>query len=343
MTLRIAAATSALFVMSGCLSWHEGPIQGEPAEATFTEVDGARVRFVDEGEGDPVVLIHGFASSLDAWGSVRPVLARSHRVLALDMLGFGWSERPEGDYSPQAQARLVLALMDQRGVERAAVVAHSYGSSVALALALMAPERVSRIALYDAYVYRDQRNTFFQWADADGMGEVLFGLFYDQRPEERIALAFFDPDAIPQALVDSVEAQTDRPGTTRAALAAVRSMNFEQERYGEIEAPVLLLWGREDRVTSLSYGERLHNELRDAELRVYPRCGHFPMIEAARPSTRDLARFLAVDEAPVALRPPAPRAAEPEPPPVDQTPTPLPSTADPTAPASPESTLEDAP
>jgi len=315
-------------------------MQGEPGDAAFTEVDGTRVRYVDEGEGDAVVLIHGFASSLDAWSGVRPVLARSHRVLAMDLKGFGWSERAEGDYSPQAQARLVLALMDQRGIERAAVVAHSYGSSVALALALMAPDRVSRIALYDAYVYREQRNTFFQWADADAMGEVLFSMFYDQRPEERIALAFFDADAVPQSLVDSVEASSDRPGTTRAALAAVRAMDFEQERYGEIEVPVLLLWGREDRVTSLSYGERLHSELADAELRVYPRCGHFPMIEAARPSTRDLVRFLEVDAAPVALRPPAPPPAEPAPPPVDDTPAPQPDAA---APASPETTVEGAP
>jgi len=274
------------------MSFHQGAMEGEPADATFAQVEGARVRYVDEGEGDPVVLIHGFASSLETWNGVRPRLAQSHRVLALDLKGFGWTDRPEGDYSPQAQARLVLALMDERGIERAALVAHSWGSAVALALALEAPERVSRIALYDAYVFREQRPTFFQWADADGMGELLFGLFYDQRPDDRIALAFFDPEALPQALVDAVVSALDRPGTRAAALAATRGMRFEQERYGEIEAPVLLLWGREDRVATLSQGERLANELAEARLRVYPRCGHFPMIEAARPSLRDLVAFL---------------------------------------------------
>ena len=317
----VAIALVLALVSSGCLSFHRGAMPGEPADATFAEVEGARVRFVDEGQGPPVVLIHGFASSLETWATVRPALRERHRVLAMDLKGFGWTDRPEGDYSPEAQARLVLALMDQRGIERAAIVAHSLGSSVALALALMAPERVSRIALYDAYVYSEQRNTFFQWADAGGLGEVLFSLFYDQRGDERIALAFFDDENLDQSLVEAAERAMDRPGTQAAALAAVRSMGFasRQEHYGEIEAPVLLLWGREDQVTRLSTGERLQNQLPNARLRVYPRCGHFPMIEAVNPSRRDLLVFL--DEAPavepepvVALRPPAPSALqEPDP------------------------------
>lgn len=310
--------------LTGCLSFHAGPMEGEPADATYASVEGARVRYVDEGQGDAVVLLHGFASSLETWEAVRPALRERHRVLALDLKGFGWTDRPPGDYSPAAQARLVLALMDQRGIERAAIVAHSWGSSVALQVALQAPERVTRLALYDAYVYPEQRNTFFQWADADGMGELLFGLFYDQRPEERIAMAFFDPDALPQALVDAVERASERPGTAQAALAAARGMRaFPSERYRDVEVPVLLLWGREDRVTSLSWGERLANELADARLRVYPRCGHFPMIEAARPSTRDLVEFLDVPETPQAalpLPPPEPADAPAPPPPEEVAP-----------------------
>ena len=134
------------------------------------QLDGARVRYVDEGQGPPVVLIHGFASSLDAWATVTPELVKRHRVIALDLKGFGWSDRPEGDYSPRAQATLVVQLLDRLGVKRAAVVAHSWGSSVALALALMAPDRVSRIALYDAWVYEEQLPTTFLWARAGWHG-----------------------------------------------------------------------------------------------------------------------------------------------------------------------------
>lgn len=288
---RVALALGLL--ATGCLAFHRGPMPGEPASASYAQVDGARLRYSDQGSGPAVVLLHGFASSLETWTAVVPTLARAHRVIAVDLKGFGWSDRPEGDYSPAAEAALVLGLLDQLGVKEFALVGHSWGSSVALALALAAPQRVSRIALYDAWVYDAQLPTFFLWARAPGVGELLYAAFYDQRPDERLAQAFFDPAYVTEPLIEDVERAFERPGTKAAALAAVRGMRFaaQQSRYRTLEKPVLLLWGREDRVTPPAIGEQLALEL-SARLVVYPRCGHFPMIEAARASTDELARFL---------------------------------------------------
>jgi pimeloyl-ACP methyl ester carboxylesterase len=267
---------------------------GEPRGATFAQIEGTRVRYVDRGQGPAVVLLHGFASALDTWEGVLPRLARTHRVIALDLKGFGWTDRPPGDYSPRAQARLVRALLDERGVREAAIVAHSWGASVALAFALRYPSRVTRLALYDAWVYEDQLPTFFLWARTPGVGEALFSLFYQERPDERLAMAFYDPRRITERFASAVERALDRPGTVAAALAAVRGQRYEraQDRYRTIAAPTLLLWGREDAVTPLAYGERLERDLPNARLVVYPRCGHLPMIEAAGASTRDLVEFL---------------------------------------------------
>jgi pimeloyl-ACP methyl ester carboxylesterase len=270
---------------------------GEPKDATFANVSGVRVRYVDRGSksAPAVVLLHGFASSLDTWDAVMPVLEKKgFRVIALDLKGFGWTDRPEGDYSPEAQAKLVYALLDQRGVARASFVAHSWGSSVALVAALQHPDRVSRLALYDAWVYEEQLPTFFHWARADGVGETLFALWYKERPDDKIAQAFYDPSLVTEKLVDEVEAALDRPGTVAAALAAVRGQRYVQlqRRYRTIQQPTILLWGREDQVTSLRFGERLSKELPNAKLVVYPQCGHFPMIEAESASTADLVTFL---------------------------------------------------
>jgi pimeloyl-ACP methyl ester carboxylesterase len=288
--LAIAALTS------GCLAFHTGAMPGEPEDATFVTLDGVRVRYVDEGTGTPVVLIHGFASSLETWSTVMPALVRAgHRVVALDLRGFGWTDRPPGDYSSEAQARLVLALMDRLGIARAAVVGHSYGAGVTLRLALIAPERVERIALYDAWAYDAQLPAFFHVARADGIGEAMFATWYGERPEDRMALAFHDQRFVTIELIDAVEASLRRPGTYAAALAAVRAMHYEQVEgtYRTIEHPALLLWGREDRVTPLAIGERLSRDLPGARLVVYPGCGHFPMIEHAAQSTAELVRFLA--------------------------------------------------
>ena len=314
---------------AGCLSFHQGALPGAPASARYADVDGVHVRFIDTGEpGEAnakaeaksdadanananananadagakakaerptVVLVHGFASSIDVWTAVVPALSQTHRVIALDLKGFGWSDRPEGDYSPEAQAKLVWHLLDQRGVTRTSIVAHSWGSSVALAASLQSPERVNKLALYDAWVYEEQLPTFFHWAQTDGVGEALFGLFYKERADERIALAFFDKKFITEKLVESVDSQLERPGTTAAALAAVRGQQYgdTQRRYRGIDKPTLLMWGREDLVTPIRYGERLVRDLPNAKLVVYPRCGHFPMIEALNASNRELVQFL---------------------------------------------------
>ena len=213
---------------------------------------------------------------------------------ALDLRGFGWTDRPVADYSPKAQAAMVKALLDERAVGPAAIVAHSWGSSVALAFALAYPDQVTKLALYDAWVYESQLPSMFQLSRAKGVGETLFALFYAERADERIALGFYDPSIVTQQLVDDVEVAFARPGTKAAALATVRGMNFEgvEDTYKAVSAPTLLLWGREDVVTPVSIGERLVRQLPNSKLVVYPRCGHFPMLEAAPESNRELARFL---------------------------------------------------
>jgi pimeloyl-ACP methyl ester carboxylesterase len=285
-------------LVSGCLSFHEGAMPGEPRKATYAKVEGARLRYLDVGQGPPVVLLHGFASSLETWDLLVPQLSKTHRVIALDLKGFGWSDRPEGDYSPAAQANHVLQLLDKLGVERAAFVGHSWGSSVTLALALNAPQRVSRIALYDAWVYEEQLPSTFLMSRASVVGEVLFSLFYDQRPDERLTLAFYNKDLLSEKLVEDVEKSLERPGTGAAQLAAVRGQHYTemQARYRTINKQVLLLWGHDDAVTTLAMGERLSRDLPRARLVVYPRCGHFPMLEARNESNAELIRFLAAED-----------------------------------------------
>lgn len=279
--------------LAGCPRFHPGPVPGAPPGARFAVVDGVRLRYQDQGRGPAVVLLHGFAATLEEWGGVAPALAATHRVVSLDLKGFGWSSRPDGDYSPQAEATLVWHLLDQLGVHDVAVVGHSWGAGVALSMVLDQPGRVRRIALYDAYVFDDEVPSFFRWAGTP-LGPLLFALEYRQRVEDRIPLGLYDPRIIEQRHVDWVERQLALPGTVAAALAVARSQDYGplEARYRTIRQPVLLLWGAADGVTPVDFARRLLSELPDARLIVYPRCGHSPMAEAAVPSTRDLARFL---------------------------------------------------
>jgi pimeloyl-ACP methyl ester carboxylesterase len=283
--------------LAGCLSHHRGAMPGEPKSALYTQIGDTRVRYTDEGQGPVVVLIHGFASSLETWLTVAPVLQKQFRVISLDLKGFGWTDRPEGDYSPEAQARLVWGLLDSLKVRRASLVGHSWGCSVVLAASLAESDRVDRIALYDAWVYEEQLPSFFHFARQEGVGEMLFGMYYKQRPDLKIQLAFYNKEFVTEELIEDVERSLERPGTVAAALAAVRGQRFseKQHRYRNIDKPALLLWGREDTVSPLRFGERLVSDLPRARLEVFPRCGHFPMLEARGPSTAALLEFLQTD------------------------------------------------
>ena len=319
---RAAAAAFALAAvgLAGCPRFHGAPLPGAPADATFVDVDGVHVHYRSIGDGPAVVLIHGFGASLDSWSGVAEVLAKHHRVVAIDLKGFGWTSRPDGDYSPAAEAALVWHVLDKLGVADVAVVGHSWGSSVALAMTLAQPARVRRVALYDAYVFDEEVPSFFRWAGVGGLGELLFGLYYDERIDERMPLSVHDDRYVTQWAVDHVEDELARPGTTAAALAVARGNHFAEidEKLPSISQPVLLLWGADDQVTPLRFGERLLRELPHAELKVYPGCGHLPMIEARNPSTRDLVRFVAAQQDPAAPQQPDAQAD------ADDVPAPLP-------------------
>src|SRR3990172_12332306 len=121
------------------------------APGMFVDIDGVRVHYVEAGRGDPVVLIHGWNGSTFSYRHTIPELAQNHRVVALDLLGFGYSGRPaRADYSVTAQVRLVAGLMDRLDIPSAVVAGHSMGGGIAMRLALSHPERVERLVLVDS-------------------------------------------------------------------------------------------------------------------------------------------------------------------------------------------------
>lgn len=282
-------------LLAGCLHFHEGSLPGEPQDALYAQVQDSRIRYEVQGTGPVVVLIHGFASSLDVWTRLAQDLSKEYTVIRMDLKGFGWSDRSEGDYSPAAQADIVWGLLEQLNIQEFDLVAHSWGSSVSLQMALDRPGQIRKMALYDGWVYEEQLPAFFVWSRSPVFGPALFRLWYKERADDRMAMAFYDPYRfVDQDFVEHVDKTLDRPGTVRAALAAVESQRYAevQQRYSQIQVPTLLLWGAADVVSPVWVAEKLASELSNSQIRIYGSCGHFPMIEAYGPSTNDLRHFL---------------------------------------------------
>ena len=301
--LALLMALTALTALGlpGCLAFHAQPLPSPPEGATFLDIDDTRVRYIDQPattglDLGTVVLVHGFGASTTEWLQLIPALNDAgFRTIAMDLRGHGWSTRPDGDYSIEGQATLVLDLLGRLDVDGFSLIGHSWGSAVALQTLLQARDRVDRVVLYNGMFFDDQQPTLFDWARLPGLGEVIYGAIYPERVEDKLAFAFYDPAAhITEDIVDQLHASMARPGTLAAALAGVRAMDYAplEAAYASIDQPVLLLWGREDEVTPLEYGERLQNQLPNAQLIVIPRCGHLPMLEVPVRTSGEVVRFL---------------------------------------------------
>ena len=120
--------------------------------ASLQLADGARLRYIDQGHGDPIVLIHGFPGHLDySWARAIDLFAQRDRVIAMDLLGFGWSDRPrDADYGRPAQADRIATLLDSLDVRAGTVIGASFGGGVAQHLAATRPDLVSRLVLLSA-------------------------------------------------------------------------------------------------------------------------------------------------------------------------------------------------
>lgn len=255
-------------------------------ESAFTTVGGVRIHYEAYGSGEPVVLIHGLGASAAAWRRVAPHLAEAgYRVLALDLKGCGLSDRPPGDYSRKALASLVCGFMDNLGVTRArALVGHSMGGAIALEIATSRPHRADLLAVVDGqgvisapwYLQAAAPVTPIVGTLASGMTVIsppASRRFFVRMYLRRI---FADPAAVTEELVDSYAANADA-GYQRAMFAMIQHMgNTEDlaERIRRLRIPAILVWGREDPICPVSWGEALHRELPDSELHVLEGCGH---------------------------------------------------------------------
>lgn len=280
----------------------------------FVEVDGVRLHYLEMGTGTPVVLLHGngvFAEDFRSSGVLDRLAAR-HRVVAFDRPGFGFSERPRGRmWTPRAQARLLSAAFERLGIEHPVVVAHSWGTLVALALGLDHPDRVRGLLLLSGYYYPTLRPDVLLFAPPaiPVLGAVMR---YTVSPLIGKLLApsllrqMFAPAPVPSRFGAAVPTSLMlRPWQLRAsaeeAAFMIPAAASLRRRYRELRVPLRLIAGADDRVAPAErHSARLHRDVPGADLRVIPGLGH--MVHYFAPD--------AVAEAVEALARPAPERGQ---------------------------------
>ena len=265
----------------------------------FAEIDGVQIHYQEKGAGIPLVLIHGFTSSTYSWKDVFGPLSKNFRVIAVDLKGFGFSGKPDGDYSRPAQAVLVSHLLDYLKIEKAWLCGNSMGGEVSLNVALHNPARVAGLILIDSAGVKVNGGGSLapDYISIPVVGRVLtaIALTTDKLVREGLEKSYYDDSKI----TDDRVATYYRPLKTRGGqLGALRARTqadlfpIEQD-LAKINVPALIIWGAEDALIPLEAGRKINSLVQGSKLVIIEKCGHVPQEEMPERTIDEIQRFIA--------------------------------------------------
>lgn len=273
------------------------------AHQRWVHVDGRAVNLVDLGEGPAVVFIHGLSGSWQNWLENLPEFARDHRVVALDLPGFGHSEMPEQRITMTHYAATVDAVLTTLGIDRAAVVGNSMGGFVAVDMALHHPERVAALVLVAAAGLSVERMRNDRAMLAMRRLERLitgYNGFISTRSDlmsrraglrrQVLRLVAAHPDRLPAPLVSEQLKASGKPGFIDA-VEALTTYPI-RARLPEIACPTLVIWGERDRLVPVADAARFTRGITGSRKLIYADTGHVPMLERPERFNADLRAFL---------------------------------------------------
>lgn len=267
----------------------------DPLVGRFITVDATRLHYLDRGTGTPVVLLHGNGSMIADFVSsgITECTDAGYRVVAFDRPGFGYSERPRGRrWGPFEQARLLLQAFEHLDIERPIIVGHSWGTLVALALALEAGRSVAGLVLLSGYYYpvprsRAKARSASSIPFMDDVVRQTVMPFVWRLTAPGAVKRIFAPCDVPErfkrtySLADALRPSQMRAVEEEAAMLTEAAKTLSA-LYGELNIPVRLMAGSDDRIVETAeHSARLHQELATSTFRVVPDCGH--MVHHAAP------------------------------------------------------------
>jgi len=276
-----------------------------PPQGRFIDIDGVRLHYVERGSGRPLVLFHGNGSMIQDFESsgLIDLAAKDYRVIVFDRPGFGHSLRPRNVvWTPAAQADLFKEALAHLGVEKAIVLGHSWGASVAVALASRHPAMVEALILASGYYFPTARTDAMMAMAGPaipGFGDLLsytISPILSRLMWPAMLRQLFGPKAVPRKFDGFPKSLAVRPSQLRAGAAEAALMvpaaMLSAKNYGELAMPVTILAGEDDRLIDIDeQSGRLHDEIKHSKMRRVPNAGH--MIQQS--DTADL--MAAVDEA----------------------------------------------
>jgi pimeloyl-ACP methyl ester carboxylesterase len=264
----------------------------QPAAKDAT-VFGYKLHYLEAGRGDPVILLHGSGGEGARWMPTIKGLSSSFRVIALDQVGFGQSDKPLTIYHTGVFAGFLSQFMKTIGVPKATVMGQSMGAGVALYLTVHHPEMVERLIMVDGGGFRspaDPPPPAPNWHDRQIANA---GTLEESR--EYMEKLFYDHGFVTDALVEHNLMLRLTSAFTAESMqtASARGLGGVTEaEVRAVKAPTLLIWGMNDPLSSVANAEKLNNTIKNSRKVLFDKAGHYPFIEHADRFNQVVLEFL---------------------------------------------------
>ncbi|MCB9076916.1 MAG: alpha/beta fold hydrolase [Anaerolineaceae bacterium] len=276
--------------MAPFIPWNSQPLDAwadKYAQGQFVDLAGRRTHYIEQGAGEPVLLLHGFFYDAYIWAANIDALAEHFKVYALDLWGFGYSTRAPLDYGYPLYAEQVLRFMDHLGLERASLVGQSLGGGTAISFCVGHRSRVNKLLLVDPAGLPNPLPFTEKIFNFPHVGEFLMGLNTNAIRRKTLGDYWIHTRAlITDRYFENVTRFQKINQTTEALLAVLRKRFFdtlsqEIQQLGQMDVPILLVWGRQDKAVPLRLGQEMHRILPGSRLEILDNAGHVPNYECA--------------------------------------------------------------
>lgn len=265
---------------------------------SFVEIDGVDTFVVDKGKGQVVLLIHGLLASVYTWRKVIDSLAERFRVIAIDLKGCGFSEKPKERYSIDIFSKQIIKFMELYHIDKASLVGNSLGGEIALNAAIKFPEKITKLVLINSAGYKMEKKRSGKLIKISAVPFIdkFLGLCMTKRTIKRIAeYLLYNTDAIDERFVESYYRPLKQNGGMEGLICLCKELSSSEFKYDDVKninIPTLIMWGEEDKLLKVSDAYNMNKDIKSSKLVVIPKCGHAPQEECPTAVSREIIEFL---------------------------------------------------